>query len=56
MSHLNQEHQALLLLTYRDHLDQRTLSEATGLGLRDRLQATGRPERPGLRLDRLDLL
>jgi len=34
LSHLTQEHQALLLLAYRDHLDQRALSDATGLSLR----------------------
>jgi hypothetical protein len=33
-SHLTEEHQSILILTYRDHCDHRQVSNATGVGVR----------------------
>jgi DNA-directed RNA polymerase specialized sigma24 family protein len=34
LSHLSEEHQFILLLTYREHGDQRQVSDATGVSVR----------------------
>jgi DNA-directed RNA polymerase specialized sigma24 family protein len=57
LSHLTEEHQSILLLTYREHRDQRQVSEAAGVSVRAlayKLPAA----RQALAsiLDRLDLL
>ena len=57
LSHLSEEHQSLLILTYREHRDQRRVSDPTGVSVRAlayKLPAA----RQALAsiLDRLDLL
>jgi DNA-directed RNA polymerase specialized sigma24 family protein len=34
LSHLSQEHQSILLLTYREHQDYRAVCAATGVSIR----------------------
>jgi DNA-directed RNA polymerase specialized sigma24 family protein len=57
LSRLTEEHQAILLLTYREHRDQRQVSDATGVSVRA-LSYKLPAARQALAsiLDRLDLL
>jgi DNA-directed RNA polymerase specialized sigma24 family protein len=57
LSRLTEEHQAILLLTYREHRDRRQVSDATGVSVRA-LSYKLPAARQALAsiLDRLDLL
>jgi DNA-directed RNA polymerase specialized sigma24 family protein len=57
LSRLDPEHQCILLLTYKDHLDQRAVSEAAGISVRALAYKLPAARRALVSiLDRLDLL